>query len=64
MAGRVAKDTNAKVLLLNHISSSNDRQSAINDLVESAETSNGGGSQVAVAYDFMEFQVPRRGFDF
>jgi len=64
MAWRVAKDTNAKVLLLNHISSSNDSQSTINDLVESAKTSNGGVSQVAVAYDFMEFQVPRRGFDF
>lgn len=59
MAGKIAKDVNAKVLLLNHISSGNDN---IDELVDSAVKSSGGVTEVVAAYDFMEIHVPRRGF--
>ena len=77
MAGFVAKLTNAKVLLLNHIGSPSTIRSKneevfqqspvrtfLNRLVRSAEQNCSGISQVATAYDFMQVSVPRTGFHF
>jgi len=76
MAGFVAKLTNTKVLLLNHIGSPSTVKSVdeffqqspvrtfLNRLVRSAEENCRGISQVATAYDFMEVSVPRAGFQF
>jgi len=63
MAGEVAKKVSAKVLLMNHISSKNDDQESIDELVKSAEDGCNGVCSVAVAYDFMDFGIPRNGFE-
>ncbi len=63
MAGKVAKRVNAKALILNHISGSQSSQQEVDELVQSAE-SVCGGCPVVAAYDFMEFSIPRNGFNF
>lgn len=65
MAGRVAREVNTKVLLLNHIGGRNDGdQQDINELIRSAEEGCGNSCPVAAAYDFMDLSVPRNGFYF
>ena len=59
-AGMVAGLVNAKVLLLNHISSQNDHdQRCIEELVRDAEFGSGNQCIVAASYDFMEIAIPR-----
>jgi ribonuclease Z len=65
MAGRVARDVNAKVLVLNHISAKvHGSEEPSHDLVKLAQTTNQGASEIIVAHDFMELYVPFKGFDF
>jgi len=69
MAGRVAKEVNAKVLALNHISGRHELLQGADVLVKSAEgvcSSRGDspGCPVVAAYDFMELVIPRNGFSF
>jgi ribonuclease BN (tRNA processing enzyme) len=61
MAGELAKKTNAKVLLLNHISNIYSREEDVSQLMEIAKTANGGVSRILVAFDFMEMTIPRDG---
>lgn len=60
MAGRLAKLTNAKVLVLNHISPA--IQESDEMIAEQAASSNDGVSHIITAYDFLELWVPREGF--
>lgn len=67
MAGRVARDVNAKVLVLNHISSKIPEE-ALPQVVRAAEraaTDKDGEatSAVLVSHDFLELLVPSAGFD-
>ncbi len=67
MAGRVSGNVDAKLLILNHISSKSDRvenggESNLLQLIRDAKTSSDGKSDVVVAYDFMELLVPWMGF--
>ena len=67
MAGRISGDTNASLLVLNHISSKSDRSDNEGNsnhlrLISDAKKSSKGKSDVLVAYDFMEILVPRMGF--
>jgi hypothetical protein len=57
----------AKVLILNHISSKSDRNDVNGDsnqlqLIKDAKESSNGKSDVLVSYDFMELLVPWLGF--
>lgn len=67
MAGKVSGDTDAAILVLNHISSKFDRNDGLGKsnqlrLMKDAKKSSEGKSEVVVAYDFMELLVPRDGF--
>ena len=66
MAGRVSKSANAKLLVLNHISSKSnskgERDTFEQKLIEDAKVGSDGTSQVLVSYDFMELLVPWMGF--
>jgi len=62
MAGALAKKVNAKVLLLNHLSSINQKQKDIDNLVKQAHESS-GETHVFASYDFLEVWVPHGGFD-
>lgn len=65
MAGRIAKEVNAKVLVLNHLSSKTNHSHEIIDmLVKGAEDGCDGVCPVVAAYDFMEIHIPREGFTF
>ena len=61
MAGQVARDVNAKVLIMNHISPKVGTEEESSSIMEQAEKTNSGVSSVVVAHDFMEFLVPYKG---
>lgn len=67
MAGQVAKDVNAKVLVLNHISPKvkEEHLARVVQLTEQRATKSDGtaSSAVVLAHDFMELVVPIKGFD-
>jgi hypothetical protein len=63
MAGSVARQVKAQVLVLNHIGGGVGA-SELHDLVRQAEEANGGVSRIVPSYDFMELVVPRFGFGF
>eukprot|EP00565_Helicotheca_tamesis_P005795 CAMPEP_0185727842 /NCGR_PEP_ID=MMETSP1171-20130828/3412_1 /TAXON_ID=374046 /ORGANISM="Helicotheca tamensis, Strain CCMP826" /LENGTH=451 /DNA_ID=CAMNT_0028396479 /DNA_START=147 /DNA_END=1502 /DNA_ORIENTATION=+ len=62
-AGKVAREVKAKALVLNHFSPKLSPEE-MDDIVQSAEKSNSGVSQIAASFDFMELWVPRGGYDF
>ena len=67
MAGRNSGKINAKVLILNHISSKSDRsdndgESVQLRLIREAKAGSNNRSEVLVGYDFMELLVPWLGF--
>jgi hypothetical protein len=67
MAGKLSADVNAKILVLNHISTKADRSgsegsSRVHELVQQEEIASRGISRVVAAYDFMELLVPWMGF--
>ena len=62
MAGKAAKNVNASVLALNHISARESSEKEIHDLVCKVEETNAGISHVIPSFDFMELIVPRFGF--
>lgn len=62
MAGSAAREVNAQLLALNHISAGV-RAEDLKDLVLRVEEANGGVSHVIPTFDFMELVVPRFGFD-
>ena len=64
MAGKVAKDVGANLLILNHLSGRAYTQTDVNALVESAQNQIKGNGLVAAAYDLMEVYVPRTGYTF
>ena len=63
MAGQVAQEVNAQVLVLNHISAKFWADDELSGIVTAAETTNKGVSSVLVAHDFMEIKVPLFGFN-
>lgn len=63
MAGQVAQEVNAQVLVLNHISNKFWTDDELSEIVTAAEKTNRGVSSVVVAHDFMEMKVPLHGFD-
>jgi len=63
MAGALAKDVQAKALLMNHISSAVSYDD-IKGITSKAKNANEGASQIQVACDFMEVVVPKGGFRF
>jgi hypothetical protein len=63
MAGSVAKSVNARVLVLNHISSGI-ADDDLEALMAQARAANDDVSQITLSYDFMELCVPREGFQF
>jgi hypothetical protein len=63
MAGSMAKSVNARVLVLNHISSGRGDDD-LETLMAQARASNDGVSEISLSYDFMELCVPREGFSF
>jgi hypothetical protein len=66
MAGRVSGSVDAKILILNHISSKSDSKGDRNNfqlrLIQDAKEASEGKSDVLVSYDFMEVLVPWMGF--
>lgn len=64
MAGQVAQQVNATVLVLNHISPKNKGEEDEAAILAAAVKANEGASSVLVAHDFMEIVVPWAGFDF
>lgn len=62
MAGSVADRVGAKVLLLNHISSSHQNPADEKELGLEAASAIRGPTKVQLAYDFMDFYVPRKGY--
>lgn len=66
MAGRISGKIDAKVLVLNHISSRYDkkieRDSFRQTLAQDAKDGSGGKSDILVSYDFMELLLPWLGF--
>uniref|UniRef100_A0A7S4V718 Metallo-beta-lactamase domain-containing protein n=1 Tax=Ditylum brightwellii TaxID=49249 RepID=A0A7S4V718_9STRA len=62
-AGKVAQKVHAKALVLNHLSPKL-LSEEIDVLLQNAEKSNCGVSQIAAAFDFMELWVPRGGYNF
>jgi len=62
MAGRVADEVNAKVLVLNHLSPTSRFRAAERALAREAEQCISGRTKVQVAYDHLELLVPRSGF--
>jgi ribonuclease BN (tRNA processing enzyme) len=64
MAGKLAKDVGANLLVLNHFSGKASTQRDMNGLVESAQRQIEGIGLVAAAYDLMEVSVPRTGYKF
>lgn len=63
-SGKMACESNANVLLLNHISCSIQMKDVEKLVVQMAEKTNKGVSKVVASYDFMELNVPRGGFNF
>ena len=68
MAGNMAKEIGAKVLVLNHISAKADgngtnERSRLNEIIENASKAAGPSTRVVTAYDFMELLVPWLGFE-
>lgn len=63
MAGSIARQVKAQVLVLNHISGGVG-SSELHNLIREAEEANGGVSLIVPSYDFMELVVPRLGFQF
>jgi ribonuclease BN (tRNA processing enzyme) len=67
MAGQIAKDVNAKVLVLNHISPKvkEEHLARVVQLAERTATKSDGtaSSAIVLAHDFMELAVPIKGFD-
>jgi len=62
MAGEVAAEVNAQVLVLTHVSSKADSSGQVVDLRKVAEEVAEDGVKTAVAHDFMELLVPWEGF--
>ena len=58
MAGALALETNAKILVMNHISGRNDSQESVDMMVAAAEQGNKGASLITTAYDFMMINIP------
>jgi len=61
IAGRVAKNMNAKVLVLNHLGGVAQRCDV--ELLSVTAETNEGRSHILVAHDLMKLSVPRKGFD-
>jgi hypothetical protein len=64
MAGLLARRLRAKVLFINHVSSSLDDQAESLDLVNSIKETNENQSQVVVGQDFLQLHVPKGGYAF
>lgn len=63
MAGKVSRDCNAKVLLLNHISCGLQMEQIDEMVVKYAKEANQNVSQIVASYDFLQLNIPRGGFD-
>ena len=63
MAGLVARDVNARVLVLNHLSPRVRTETDVRQVEEEAVAANNGVSRVVVAHDFMELLVPPHGYE-
>ena len=59
MAGKIASEVNAKILLLNHISMRNDGVEDAETLVNCAKTFISTDTIVGVTYDFMTLNIPQ-----
>ena len=64
MAGRLARRLRAKVLCINHVSSSLDDQAETVDLVNVVKETNENQSQVVVGRDFLQLHIPKGGYEF
>lgn len=63
MTGQLAKQLQAKVCVLNHLTV-HDTPTMLNKLSRVKAASKGSVGQVLSAFDFMELVVPPGGFDF
>eukprot|EP00560_Eucampia_antarctica_P003675 CAMPEP_0197842296 /NCGR_PEP_ID=MMETSP1437-20131217/46659_1 /TAXON_ID=49252 ORGANISM="Eucampia antarctica, Strain CCMP1452" /NCGR_SAMPLE_ID=MMETSP1437 /ASSEMBLY_ACC=CAM_ASM_001096 /LENGTH=241 /DNA_ID=CAMNT_0043452153 /DNA_START=120 /DNA_END=845 /DNA_ORIENTATION=+ len=63
-AGKMACESKANVLLLNHISCSVQMDEVNELIVQVAKETNNGVSEVVAAFDFLELNVPRGGYNF
>lgn len=62
-AGSVAKDVNASLLVMNHISTKIDPDTGSEEVENSAKETNENTSYVVAAEDFMELLVPKNGYE-
>ena len=62
MAGKLAKDVGANLLVLNHFSGRASAQKDMNDLVRSAQRQIEENCLVTASYDFVEISVPKSGY--
>jgi len=62
-AGSVAKDVNASLLVMNHISAKIDPGTGSEEVENSAKETNDNTSYIVAAEDFMELLLPKNGYE-